>query len=324
LPGNPQEPRRKHGKLRDLLELAGVKLATRLLAMLPAALVVWLCRELSGRVLYVLLRRSRTRAVSNLDMVFESQLSDRERRRLVRQVFRHFGTLAAEFLLLPRLGPEEFAFVLDEPIRELHQDILGQKPVIFVASHLGCSEILGVKSASLGFPLSSAARPLDNPYLDAWVRSIRETRGLQRVSPPGRVFDFLREALASETNVVCVADQNKRHRPVYVQFFGLPAATTRLPALLALRTGRPVVPAGAVRIGPFRYALLLGRPIYPQDGLDPEGECLRITQAYTTVFEEWIRRHPDQWLWTHRRWKRPPALEPNRKTSNSRDTVPVP
>jgi KDO2-lipid IV(A) lauroyltransferase len=89
---------------------------------------------------------------------------------------------------------------------------------------------------------------------------------------------------------------------VTVSFFERPAATTLALAVLALRTNAPVIPVFSLPIGAGRYRLVYEHPVDPP--ADDSPEAIRdFTQRCTDVLEMYVRRHPEFWLWMHRRWR---------------------
>ena len=89
-------------------------------------------------------------------------------------------------------------------------------------------------------------------------------------------------------------------------FFERPAATTSAVAALALRTGAPVVPVFALPLGRGRYRMIYEHPIEPPRADSPDA-VREFTQRCTDVLEMYVRRHPDLWLWMHRRWRDAPG-----------------
>jgi len=89
---------------------------------------------------------------------------------------------------------------------------------------------------------------------------------------------------------------------LHVDFFGRPAATTSAVAALALRTGAPVVPLFALPLRGGRYRMIYEHPVEPPKS-DEEDALREFTQRCTDVLEMYVRRHPDLWLWMHRRWR---------------------
>jgi KDO2-lipid IV(A) lauroyltransferase len=90
----------------------------------------------------------------------------------------------------------------------------------------------------------------------------------------------------------------------------VPASSNTGLARLALRTGLPVVPAFLVRDGRrARHRIVVGPPLEIQRTGDREADIRENTQRCQRVLEDMIRRHPEHWLWVHKRWRtRPPGL----------------
>jgi len=104
-----------------------------------------------------------------------------------------------------------------------------------------------------------------------------------------------------------VIDQNMRpSRGVFVEFFGEPACTTPAAAVLALRTGAPLLAVFPVR-GPTARTGSGGGPVRASAGTRGRSAVKALTQEVTRAVERAVRAHPDHWFWVHRRWKtRPP------------------
>jgi KDO2-lipid IV(A) lauroyltransferase len=184
----------------------------------------------------------------------------------------------------------------------------GPGPCVFVASHFGAWEIEGVVGSLFGEPLTTLIRPLDNPLLDDYLNRIRMRFGQRVVSNRGGLRDLL-ASLASGRSVAVLVDLNMRRKgAVFVEFFGVPAATARTAALLSLRSRRPMVPVFTHRLPEmFRFEVEIGEPIFPDpSAVDRDAEVRRLLAAATSAVERRVRASPDQWLWTHRRWKTRP------------------
>jgi KDO2-lipid IV(A) lauroyltransferase len=124
--------------------------------------------------------------------------------------------------------------------------------------------------------------------------------GVIRLSTSARsVF----KALKQNRVTGLVADQHASSGGVVTEFFGRPAATPRGPALFAIRANCPLLPMLIRRERYDRHVVIKGEPIYPPHSGDEEADIRQMTTAYTKFFEKSIRQYPDQWLWTHRRWK---------------------
>jgi Kdo2-lipid IVA lauroyltransferase/acyltransferase len=119
-------------------------------------------------------------------------------------------------------------------------------------------------------------------------------------------------ALHEHALLVLPIDQNStRGLGVFVDFFGVPASTNTGMARIALRTDAPIVPVFIVREGRSARHVVHVLPILQVERTgDPADDVRHNTQRFTAVFEEMVRRHPDQWLWMHKRWKTRPLGAP--------------
>jgi len=261
-----------------------------------------------GDVAYVLDRRHRKVALSNLARALGESLAPEQAGRVVRRMFEHFGMVAAEFALAPRVfRPDSLEKYITVHNRALIEDARARsKGLIFVTGHLGNWEVLGMCAGDLGIPLHSVFRPLDNPLLDLYVMRLREHTS-QRTVPRRRALPVLVRVLRRGGCVALVADQHARGDGIWVDFFARPASTTPAPAALALRTGASLILAFACRRGRrFHFDLYLERlPV--EDTGDRQRDVERITAHMNAVIERYVRRFPDQWLWAHRRWHTPPG-----------------
>ena len=116
---------------------------------------------------------------------------------------------------------------------------------------------------------------------------------------------------AGETLGILVDLNTLDREGIFVDFFGRPASTTFMVAKLALRTGAAVLPVFAPWDKERGCFLLKVDPplLIERTGNEPE-DVRRLTQQYTRIVEDYVRRYPDQWLWIHRRWKTRPQDEP--------------
>jgi KDO2-lipid IV(A) lauroyltransferase len=110
------------------------------------------------------------------------------------------------------------------------------------------------------------------------------------------------ETLRDAGIVGILIDQRVQEKEgIAVPFFGRPALTTPVLARLSLRTGAPVLPLALFPEPHGRYRFIAHPPILPQG--EGEAAVAELTRQYLAVAEQDIRRHPEQWLWMHRRWE---------------------
>ena len=176
------------------------------------------------------------------------------------------------------------------------------KGVLFVTGHFGFWELHAMVHALQIAPIGLLARALDNPYLNELLEGIRQRTGNTVIYRRSTIRRVMR-ALGSGQGVAVLIDQHIMSRDaIYVDFFERPAATTSAVAALALRTGAPVVPVFALPLPNGRIRVIYEHPVEPPRG-ESEDAVREFTQRCTDVLEMYVRRHPDLWLWMHRRWR---------------------
>lgn len=255
-----------------------------------------------GRLVHGIDGFHRRIALQNIGMALPSKPMD-ERRDIVRRVFAHFGSVLLELIKVGTLTDEEILarieFEGEDRLRQAHAKGRG---VLLFTGHFGYWEVGAIALALRLQPMAVMARPLDNPYLHHMLERIRTRSGNTVIYRQGAIRKVLQE-LAANRAVAILIDQHL-HTPdaVYVDFFSRPAATTNALAALALRTGAPVIPAFALPLPDGRYRVVYEHAVEPPASDSPDA-VREFTQRSTDVLEMYIRRHPDLWLWMHRRWR---------------------
>src|SRR4029077_1218875 len=171
------------------------------------------------------------------------------------------------------------------------------RPVLMATGHFGNWEVSSYVLGLLGIEFCGIARPLDNPFLDAWLRRFREAQGQKMLAKKGD-FDQIQSVLARGGVLGTLADQDAGQRGLYVTFFNRPASTHKAVALLALEHNVPIAVIAAARIGrPLRYLGMVEDVIYPEEYAVRPDAVKAITQRFTTALERMVRRFPEQYFW---------------------------
>jgi KDO2-lipid IV(A) lauroyltransferase len=251
-------------------------------------------------------------ALGNVAAAFPG-MSAEEHRRIVGEAWENLGRTAAEYVHLGRIwdfepdgvpggrpaGRIEIAPEVVERFLALRED---GKPALFFAAHLANWELPAVAAAKHGLPSAVLYRTPNNRAVARDIRALRE--GIMGrliaadVAAPVRMMEALDEGL----HVGMLIDQRFGRGPV-VPFLGRPAASNPLLARLARRFDCPVHGARAIRLPGGRFRLELTEAVeLPRDGrgrVDVEA----ATALLNRIVEGWVREHPGQWLWMHRRWR---------------------
>jgi phosphopantetheine--protein transferase-like protein len=263
-----------------------------------------------GRWLYHLLPYRRTVALENLRRVFGDVLPEDEIRRLAQAYYAHYARFLLEFVRLPFMSLEQRkAWIrlenVEVPLRA-HQK---GKGILLLTGHLGNFEVSGVAGISQ-FPqyrdlFHFVRRPLKPRFLNDFVVRRFRRAGFGVLSKRGSLDNIL-DLLAQGAIIVYVFDQHAgKADGITVDFFGHPAGTFKSVALLALTTGAPVIPAYSWREPDGRHVLRFEDEL-PLIECEDVGEAIRLnTRAYNAALERMLLRHPEQWIWMHRRWKIP-------------------
>ena len=266
-----------------------------------------------GRLFYRVHGRRRELALANLRGAFPAR-TEGELRAILRSTFEHFGRHVVELLNFDAMSTGEMTRLVEvEGGARVEQALARGRGVVFYSGHIGYWELQVMVHAVLFAPVVMVARTLDNPLLDRLLGRIR-ARGGTRVLPRRGAVRGLLRALLDRAPVALMIDQHMQDRSaVTVAFFGRPAVTTSVIAALALRTGAPVIPVFALPLPGGRYRLVYEAPVEPPPAGDPD-RIRTYTQRCTDVLEQYVRRHPDLWLWMHRRW-RPGAAAATEETA---------
>jgi len=287
--------------MKHRIEYALVRLLIAMVRLMPDALV-----RVSGTLLglgfYTVDRAHRRVAQRNLAAAFPGR-SDEDRRAIARAAFAHFGRLLFELLAFSTLSPEQMLERVEFEGEDRARLAYAQgKGVLFVTGHFGFWELHAMVHALQIAPIGLLARALDNPYLNQLLEGIRQRTGNTVIYRRGTIRRVMR-ALGNGQGVAVLIDQHIMSRDaIYVDFFERPAATTSVVAALALRTGAPVVPVFALPLANGRIRVIYEHPVEPPRG-ETDDAVREFTQRCTDVLEMYVRRHPDLWLWMHRRWR---------------------
>lgn len=297
--------------MREWLEFAGAWTILKFLGVLPRSLARRTAQGIAW-VLFCLRPPLRRAAAVNLRLAFP-EWNESQRRRIIRGMVRNLGWMAAEFAHFPDLSRKNLeSLVVLEGFENFSAARQRGKGVIFLTGHMSAWELAPFAQALCGNPLSFLARAIENPRVDALVNRYRCLSGNQPIEKNNAARAMMR-VLHDGGTVGILADQNTSlDEGIFADFFGIPAATTTGLARIARRTDAAVVPGflswdDSVR----KYRLRFGPIVALQRTDDEEADIRENTARFNRVIEDYVRAHPEQWLWVHKRWKNRPPGEPS-------------
>ena len=253
-------------------------------------------------------------ALANIRAAYPGK-PEAEVRALARAAWDNLGRVGGEY---PHLGalfdydpdrPEPGRTEVDgiEHFLSLRDD---EKPGIIFSAHLANWELPAICAARFGLDATAVFRAPNDPAIARVLHEIRsETMGGLEAARQGAAF-AMQGALEKGGHLGMLIDQHFT-RGVIVEFMGRPALVNPILGKFARRFDCPVHGVRVIRLPGYRFRLQLTPPLdLPRDAeglIDVQGAM----QAMTSVVEEWVREHPEQWLWMHRRWRVPAGTQAN-------------
>lgn len=247
---------------------------------------------------------------SQLAMAFPDDAPS-ERLKIEKEFYRHLGLTAVEILRVKYLSDERIAARVR--IRGLERIEEAQKlgrGVFVLTAHLGNWEMAIASFAASGYDTHVVVKELKGNVGQHVAVSMREKHGVNLISRRHSIREIFK-VIKNNGAVGFVLDQNMTAQEgVFVNFFGQPACTMPGLAIMASRLDAPVIPMSCHRDARGIHHVEFFPPI-PWDepaGLSRNDVIRHNTRRYTSALEAMIRRHPEQWLWIHKRWRtQPPA-----------------
>ncbi|MBI2682116.1 MAG: lysophospholipid acyltransferase family protein [Acidobacteriales bacterium] len=295
--------------MRHRLEYLPVWLLLRTIGALPRRLAWALCMSLAMLV-YALHGKLRRVGMRNLAIAFP-EMSEKDRKKILRTVYLGLGRQMAEFCRFPRYTKENVREIaVYEGFECLEEARKRGKGLLFLTGHFGGWEVGSFAHSLYGNPIKIVVRDLDNPLVDGMVKQYRTMHGNQTIDNR----EFLRGLLSSmregETVGILMDTNMTPPQGVFADFFGVPAATAAGMARVALKTDAAVIPAYTVWDPAIhKYKICFEPALHLIRTGDTDADVLANTALFNKALEKIVRKYPDQWLWVHRRWKTRPEGE---------------
>ena len=296
--------------MRERLEYAAAWCTLKFFGILPRSVARWLAAHFAS-VLFRINPAWRRITLRNLQIAFP-EWTPTDRNRVLKSMLRNLGWQMAEFAQLPRLQRQTIETIMVQEGFENFQAAEAKgRGVLFLTGHFGAWELTPFIHALYSKPIHFLVRPIRNPLVDALVSRYRELCGNRPIEKNDSARAVLR-VLRGGGTIGILADQNTTPaEAVFVDFFGIPAATTAGLARLARRTGAAVVPARSYWDSSRQKYILRYEPALElEQSTDEEADVVAHTAYFNHILEDFVRQHPDQWFWVHRRWKNRPQGEP--------------
>ena len=223
--------------------------------------------------------------------------------RIGRRAYQNIGKSMVEYSLFPSLGKEKILGMVEfEGTEHFDEALRKGKGAVLVAGHFGSWELMGAATRQKGYPVDFLVGEQHNLLVDNLMNDYRRSVGIGIIKMGAAAKGIIR-ALKNNRFVAMLSDQDAGSDGTVVEFFNRPASTPKGPAAFALKMDAPVIMAFIIRENQKKQRIIIEKPIFIEKTTDKENDIQRLTQAYTRVLEEYIRKYPDHWFWPHRRWK---------------------
>ncbi|MTI07967.1 lauroyl acyltransferase [Roseibium denhamense] len=296
-------------KFQNGLEYHLLKTAIFLFRLIPvdtaSAIMGWFWRHLAP------FNARHKRALENLELAMPD-LSAAERERITRNMWENLGRVAAETFHIDRLLKQSnrYTAVADD----VTSDVLkGNQACIFVSMHSGNWELCVQPAVEAGVTITGVYQALRNPKADEVLREMRQDLYRGGLLSKGHKTARMLLSTLKTGGVVAIMGDLRETRGIAVEFFGRTAYANPVPASMARACNVPIVLGRVVRTKGVHFRIE-GKAIPVRVTDDRQADILATTANMHAVFEEWIREHPDQWMWIHKKWAAPKSRAKAKQT----------
>jgi KDO2-lipid IV(A) lauroyltransferase len=259
--------------------------------------------KIVGNFLRILSPKREKITLENIKRAFPEQSSSWHNK-IMKESYHNLGITMVELLALKSFDDNDIREYIKysniDMINELHSR---GKGVILLSGHFGNWELLAYSAGLFsGLPALIIVKPQKNQVADELLNSYRTQRGNSVISMYNAAFTIFKQ-LKKGGVVALLADQSAtKDKDIYIDFFGIPAATYESPAELALKLNVPIVMGFAVRQNDGTYSVDLQE--IKHDDLEHTKEGIEeLTRRHVSALESAVRANPGHWAWQHRKWK---------------------
>jgi len=286
--------------IQNWIEGIALKTAIWLFRLIPVDVASYVMGTLWRRLAPFNARHKR--ALKHLEQAFPG-MSSENREEIVRGMWENLGRVAAETFHIDRLLRQDYRFEADAD--EITTEVLeGKRACLFVSFHSANWELCVQPAVRSGVEITGVYQALRNPEADKALRDLR--RDLYKGGLLSKSHQTARKILATLKNggVVAMMGDLRETRGIQVPFFNRMAYATPVPASLARSCGVPIVLGRVIRTKGVHFRID-GHAIDVPVTEDRQADIEATTAKIHAIFESWIREHPEQWMWIHKKWAAP-------------------
>ena len=243
--------------------------------------------------------RSKKKILSNISKALP-EIEEKNTELIVKKMWENYGRILSEYMFIKNFRNSKYKKFLTIEGQEILNELKDSKePVVFISGHFNNFELMAMQIEKSGINLAAIYRPLNNIFLNKIMEKIR-TKYICRkqIKKGGSGTRELLESFKNNYSIAIMIDQ-RVSESIKVDFFNQKASTTTIPAQLFKKFGSKIVPIYIERINGVYFKMTVSRPI----NLKKESTIEEITLKLNKWLEKMILINPDQWIWSHDRWK---------------------
>jgi len=253
---------------------------------------------LSGKIFIIFgpLFRSNDVCHQNLITAFPD-LSKNQRNKILKMMWFNYGKMLAEYLYINELKKPQNLIVENQEVLDMIKK--NSEPVIFISGHFNNFELMAMHIEKSGIDLAAIYRPLNNKFLNPIMEYIRKKHICKKQIKKG--ISGTKEILQSFKNgssIALMIDQ-RVSQGIKSNLFNKEAFTTTIPAQFVKKFNTKIVPIYIERIMDNNFRLKIYEPLK----FEKNDSLETITLNLNKILEKMIAKNPEQWIWTHNRWK---------------------
>ncbi len=226
--------------------------------------------------------------------------NDFERKKIIRNMWGNYGRILAEYPYLEKFKKNIFKNYIEiEGIEHLNEIKKKNRKVVFVSGHFNNFELMAMQIENSGLNVAAIYRPLNNIFLNGIMERIRKNYICKNQIKKGKSGTRKLLQLFKDGYSVALMIDQRVSEGIKSELFGRDALTTTIPAQLVKKYKIDTVPIYIERKNKYYFKMYINKPIVfaEKDSLE------KITYELNKKLEEMILLNPDQWIWSHNRWK---------------------
>ncbi len=261
-----------------------------------------------GKILYSLGKRYKKIILTNLNIAFPEKSED-EKDQLTKASFFYLSRLAIDLIKFPTVDKIEKRIEKGDT-SSLEKNISKGNGVILISGHFGNWESGLLWIGKHLSPINIITRKMDNPYIENYMKSFRESTGNKIIHKNNRAALRILKLLKKKEIVGLMVDLNQQKKEgIFVDFFTKKASTSPAAAIFHLKTGAPIIFAFCIPIDNKKYKIYTLPEIKHTPTGDKKKDIEIITRKINKALEEEIKKYPRYYFWFHKRWKERPEGE---------------